>query len=66
MYVYIHAATLETAAPTVFVVWLLAWVDVRLVSPYRACSPPPYERGLCWTSGRSLSVTWPFMAGKIP
>jgi len=21
------------------------------------------KRGLCWTSGRCLSVTWPFMAG---
>ena len=36
--------------------WLLAWVDVRLVSPYHACSPTPtpHERGLCWTSDRSL------------
>jgi len=37
MHVYIHVAALETAAPTVLVVWLLAWVDVGRVSQYHAC-----------------------------
>jgi hypothetical protein len=46
MYVYIHAAALEAAGPAVFVVWLLAWVDVRLVCLYHACPPPTHTHTL--------------------
>jgi len=43
MYVYIHVAALETAEPIVFVVWLLAWVDVGLVKSFSImlAFPPP-------------------------
>jgi len=70
MYVYVHAAALEAAGPTVFVVWLLAWVDVTLVSPYHACSPPP--RGGLMLDVRQVSVCYNMtlcggiVTGKIP
>lgn len=58
MYTYIHTAALEAAGPTVFVVWLLAWVDVRLFSPYHACSPPPpLTRGAYVGRQAGLSLT---------